>query len=107
MTIEKVKSIYISSGCNRCPKALDWGGNRNQIIYAHSNSVALLSESEPFQIQSTFNRHTDKINAVKWISSNGFMKNGEIPLSEFISASKDKSVIVWQGDNQNVFSLLT
>ncbi len=98
----KVKSVYISSGCNRCPKALDWGGNRNQLIYAHCNSIALLSDEESFHIISTLNRHTDKINAVKWISSNGFIN---IPIGEFVSASKDNSVIVWQGDFDNVYFL--
>lgn len=93
-----VEPIYISLGCNRCPKALDWGGNENQLIYAHSNSIALLNDQEPFHIKCTFNKHTDKVNCVKWISSNGFLDKSTFKLNEFVSASKDKSVVLWQGN---------
>lgn len=104
MTVNQVKvePLYISAGCNRCPKALDWGGNQNQLIYAQSRSIALLSDKEPYQIKCTFNMHQDKVNAVKWISSNGFIDNGLFEMSEFVSASKDKSVIVWQGNDYEV-----
>ncbi|CAF0711829.1 unnamed protein product [Brachionus calyciflorus] len=99
MTIKpnKVESVYISAGCNRCPKALDWGGRQNQLIYAQSRSVALLNDKEPFEIKCTFNKHTDRVNAVKWITSNDFVQNELLSTNEFVSVSKDKSVIVWQG----------
>jgi hypothetical protein len=96
MALTNVSPIYISSGCNRCPKALDWGGRHNQIIYAQVNSIALLSDHEPFQIKSTYNSHKDKVNAVKWITSNGFISIEKFKINEFVSASKDKTVIIWQ-----------
>lgn len=109
MTLNKnAESIYISAGCNRCAKALDWGGKYNQLIYAQSRSVALLSQQEPFQIKSTFNQHTDKINCVKWISRYFFSSlecKGDAP-NEFLSASKDKTIAVWQGNDENVNYML-
>jgi hypothetical protein len=99
----KVRAAYISAGCNKCPKALDWGGQQNQLICAFSNSVALFSDQQPFQIKCTFNRHTDKVNSVKWISSLDDVKGTSLKCSEFISASKDKTVIVWQGSDLQVF----
>ncbi len=100
-----VEPIYIGAGCNRCPKSLDWGGNQNQLIYAQSNSIALLSNEEPFQIKCTFNKHTDKVTCVKWISSNGFIDNGLFSMNEFISTSKDKTVVLWQGKDEKVIIL--
>jgi WD40 repeat protein len=97
---EKVDSIYISAGCNRCARALDWGGKCNQLIYAQCNSVALLSRTEPFSIKYTFNRHSDKVNCVKWISRVG-IDGSAVSTDEFISGSKDKSIIVWQQNTSN------
>jgi WD40 repeat protein len=100
-----IRPTYISVGCNRSPNTLDWGGAQNQLIYAFSNSVALLNDREPFEIKCTFNRHVDKVNCVKWI------KRGDdscdkllqpIGLNEFVSGSKDRSLIVWQGKDYNV-----
>ena len=100
-----VESVYISGGCNRNPKALDWAGNQDQLIYAQGNSVALLSNAEPFEIKCTFNKHTDKVNCVKWITANGFMDKSAFGVNEFVSASKDKTVVVWQGRDFNVGTL--
>ena len=98
----KVSSVYISAACNRCPKALDWGGKQNQLICALSNSVALFSDQEPFEIKCTFNKHTDRVNCVKWISSTGSVDQTRLGFSEFISASKDKSLILWKGSDFEV-----
>lgn len=100
----KVQAAYISAGCNKCPKALDWGGKQNQLICAFSNSVAIFSEKIPLQIRCTFNKHTDKVNCVKWISSLDDVKKSFLKCSEFISASKDKTLVVWQGSDLQVFS---
>ena len=102
MMINKVKSVYISAGCNKCPKALDWGGNQNQLLTSVSNSVALYSDKEPFEIKCTFNKHTDKVNCVKWISPNDLIDTTLFTANEFVSASKDKTLIVWQGHDLNV-----
>lgn len=101
MTIKQneVESLYISAGCNRCPKALDWGGRQNQLIYAQSRSIALLSDCEPFQIKCTFNKHTDRVNCVRWISLNDFVQKNLLDTNEFVSVSKDKSVVIWQGSD--------
>ncbi len=101
-TIKSVKSVYISAGCNKCPKAVDWGGKQNQLICAVSNSVALFSERHPFEIKCTFNKHIDRVNCVKWISSSEFIQKSSLKFSEFISASKDKSLVVWQGNDLEV-----
>ena len=95
-------SIYISAACNRSPKSLDWGGKNNQIIYAFSNSVAILSNTEPFQIKSTYNYHTDRVNCVKWISN---LNNLQLDFDEFISGSTDKKICVWRGNNFEVIIL--
>ncbi len=101
-----VRSVYISSACNKCPKALDWGGKQNQLICAMSNSVALFSGQEPFEIKCTFNKHTDRVNCVKWISSTDFIDQTSLRFSEFISASKDKSLVVWRGNDFEVYSFI-
>ena len=101
----KVESIYISSGCNKCPKALDWGGKHNQLIAGVSNSVALFSNEEPFEIKCTFNKHTDRVNCVKWISpADDDLKISSLKCNEFISASKDKSLVLWQGNDFEVIN---
>ena len=106
----KVKSIYISAGCNKVPKSLDWGGSENQIIFAQSNAIALLAsaaaarggkQQQQQQITATFNKHTDRVNSVKWISTS-FIGNDQLSLNEFISASKDKTIVIWQGTNNQV-----
>lgn len=103
MTVSsQVNSIYISAGCNRCPKSLDWGGKQNQLIFAQSNSIALVSESEPFQIKCTFKKHTERVNAVKWIAFNELVQKNKLTTNEFVSVSKDKNVIVWQGQDLTV-----
>lgn len=103
MTISsEVHPLYISAGCNRCPKSLDWGGKQNQLIYGQSNSIALISDCEPFEIKCTFNKHTERVNAVKWITFSEFVQKNKLKTNEFVSASKDKSVIVWQGQNFEV-----
>ena len=96
-------SIYISAACNRSPKSLDWGGKDNQIIYGFSNSIAILSKDEPFQIKSTFNYHNDRVNCVKWISN---PNNIKLEFNEFLSGSTDKKVCVWRG-NENEVTLLS
>ena len=100
------EAIYISGGCNRCPKALDWGGSQSQILYALNNSIALVSDEEPREIKCTFNKHTDRVNSVRWISSHGFFDQSLLfnssGVGEFVSASKDKSLIVWKGRDQLV-----
>ena len=93
----KVVPVYISAACNKCPKALDWGGNQNQLICGVSNSVALFSDQEPFEIKSTFNKHKNLVNCVKWISRNDQIELQSFKTNEFISSSKDKTVIIWQG----------
>lgn len=98
----EIEPIYISSGCNRCPKALDWGGKQEQLITAISNSIALFSNKEPFEIKCTFNNHTDKVNCVKWINFNEFTPKDLFTRNEFISASKDKTIVVWQGTDLKV-----
>lgn len=104
----KVESIYISSGCNKCPKALDWGGKHNQLIAGVSNSVALFSNEEPFEIKCTFNKHTDRVNCVKWISpADDDLKISSLKCNEFISASKDKSLVLWQGNDFEYDSVQT
>lgn len=101
-----VESIYISTGCNKCPKALDWSGKQNQLITSVSNSVALFSKEEPFEIKCTFNKHTDRVNCVKWISpADDDLKTSSLKCNEFISASKDKSLVVWQGNDFEVIHL--
>jgi WD40 repeat protein len=99
---ETIINTYISAGCNKCPKALDWGGNQNQLLTCVSNSVALYSNDEPFEIKCTFNKHTDRVNCVKWLSSNDLINWNLFRANEFISASKDKTIIVWQGQNFQV-----
>lgn len=102
----QVEPIYISAGCNRCPKALDWGGRQNQLISCVSNSIALYSSQEPFEIKCTFNKHTDRINCVKWISFTDLTPSTLFNKNEFISASKDKTIVVWQGTDFKVKILL-
>jgi hypothetical protein len=98
-----IRPTYISVGCNRSPNTLDWGGAQNQLIYAFSNSVALLSQSEPFEVKCTLNSHLDKVNCVKWIrSGDGGDRCFPIGINEFVSGSKDRSLIVWQGKDYNV-----
>ena len=97
-----IDPVYISAGCNRCPKALDWGGKQDQLICAVSNSIALFSNQEPFEIKCTFNKHTDRVNCIKWINFNEFTPKIQFNINEFISASKDKSVILWQGCDYQV-----
>jgi WD40 repeat protein len=94
-----IEAEYISSGCNRCPKSLDWGGNQNQLAYAFSNSIAILSDKEPYQIRITLNRHSDQVNCVKWISN---LNNSSFEFNEFISGSVDKTLVVWRGSNLEV-----
>jgi elongator complex protein 2 len=94
-----IDSIYISAACNRSPNSLDWGGNNNQIIYGFSNSIAVLSINEPFQIKSTFNYHKDRVNCVKWIKN---QTNLKLNFNEFISGSTDKKICVWRGNEYNV-----
>lgn len=107
MTVSsQVNPLYISAGCNRCPKSLDWGGNQNQLIYAQSNSIALVSGSEPFQIKCSFSKHTERVNAVKWITSSDFVQKNQLITNEFVSVSKDKNVIVWQGQDFEVTEIL-
>jgi hypothetical protein len=99
----KAEAVFISAGCNRSPKALDWGGRQNQLIYGQCRSIALLSRQEPFQVKCSLNKHTDVINCVKWIaSSGGLIESSQFTQNEFVSASKDKSVIVWQGHDEEV-----
>ena len=104
-------AVYISGGCNRCPKALDWAGPQDQIIYALNNSVALLSDTEPYEVKCTFNKHTDRVNSVRWISSLGLEADQKRALeetsclNEFVSASKDKTLVVWQGRDYMVGSI--
>jgi hypothetical protein len=100
--IKKAEAVFISAGCNRSPKALDWGGRQNQLIYGQCRSIALMTDKEPFQVKCSFNKHKDVVNCVKWISSNGFIDNSRFSHNEFVSTSKDKSVIVWQGNNDQV-----
>lgn len=97
-------AVYISAGCNRTPKSLDWGGPQNQLAFAQCHSVALMSQEEPFQIKCTFHKHTDLINCVKWIeySSSSTSQTSSHQLNEFVSASKDKTVVVWQGRDYQV-----
>jgi hypothetical protein len=103
----KAEPEYISAGSNRSPKALDWGGAENRLIYAQCRSVAMLSDQEPFHIKCTFNKHTDVVNSVKWInystSTNSQLNKNE--LNEFVSASNDKTVIVWQGKDYQVINM--
>jgi hypothetical protein len=98
MEANKVNCVYISAGCNRSPNSLDWGGAQNQLIYAHAHSVALLSDQEPFQIKCSFSKHKDKINSLKWINRDQINTkvDSNFP-NEFVTASQDKTVIVWQG----------
>jgi WD40 repeat protein len=97
------ESVFIAAGCNRSPKALDWGGAHNQLIYAQSRSVALMdTDTEPFQIKCSLNMHKEIVNSVKWISSNGFIDNTKFAKNEFVSTSKDKTVIVWRGSEDQV-----
>jgi hypothetical protein len=110
MEASKVECVYISAGCNRSPNSLDWGGAQNQLIYAHAHSVALLSAQEPFQIKCTFNKHKDKINSLKWVNRDQLSTQlgSNIP-NEFVTASQDKTVIVWQGRDftvRNAFCLI-
>ncbi len=93
----QIESSYISAGCNRCPKALDWGGKQDQLICAVTNSIALFSNQEPFEIKCTFNKHSERVNCVKWINFNEFTPKKNFDLNEFISASKDKTLILWRG----------
>ncbi len=99
MTVKQPNSIdceYISAACNRTQNSLDWGGLDNQIIYGFSNSIALLSPIEPFEVKCTLNKHTGRVNCLKWISN----RNGKIifpDLNELVSGSTDKSLIVWRG----------
>lgn len=104
MNIQKnvIESVYISAGCNRCDKALDWGGKHNQLIYAQSRSVALLTQQEPFQIKYTFNTHKDKVNCVKWISRVNVEENEENQVNEFVSGSEDKSITIWRENSQSM-----
>lgn len=102
MISTQIESIYISAGCNRCPKALDWGGKQDQLICAVSNSVGLFSSQEPFEIKSTLNQHTDKVNCVKWINFNEFTPKNLFDTNEFVSASKDKTLVLWQGVDYQV-----
>lgn len=97
MSINNIQASYISAGCNRCPKAVDWGGKQNQLISAVSNSVALYSNNEPYQIKCMFNKHTDRVNCVKWISAVNSIDRSKLKFNEFISASKDKTLVLWQG----------
>lgn len=95
-----INSIYTSVSCNRTPNSLDWGGKSNEIIYAFSNSIAILSKNEPYQIKATFNKHLNRVNCVKWIRN---LTNNELfNYNEFISGSTDKTICVWQGDNYDV-----
>jgi elongator complex protein 2 len=106
----KVEPVYISGACNRCPKSLDWGGNDNQIIYGMSNAVAIMTKNEhqnssPFQVNATLNSHTGRVNSVKWIRpSLPILKepNESFEIkNEFVSASNDKTVKVWEGSATN------
>ena len=100
----RAEAVYISGGCNRCPKALDWAGPQDQIIYALNNSIALLTSREPCEITRTFNQHTDRVNSVRWITALGLEAEQKpaLGLNEFVSASKDKTLVVWQGRDQHV-----
>jgi hypothetical protein len=98
MTVRQPDAIdceYISAACNRTQNSLDWGGLDNQLIYAFSNSIALLTSTEPFEVKCSFNKHTGRVNCLKWISN----KTGKLDLSEFVSGSADKSLVVWRGSD--------
>ena len=94
-----LKPKYISAGCNRSPRSLDWGGNESQIVYAFSHSVALMSNQEPYQVVATFNKHKGHINALKWVSNTN---NERLHFNEFVTCSTDKSLVVWRGNGQEV-----
>ena len=95
----EINAEYISASCNRTPKSLDWGGNENRIIYAFTNSICLLTKHEPFQIVSTFNKHQERVNCVKWIQNSN---NAKLNYCEFVSASTDKTLCVWKGSENEV-----
>lgn len=95
-----IQAEYISSGCNRCPKSCDWGGNENQLAYAFSNSIAILSGKEPFQIKINLNQHTNQVNCLKWVSN---LNDTSFEFNELISGSVDRTLIVWRGKNLEVF----
>ena len=100
--IMSAEPVYISAGCNRTPKVLDWGGKQNRLVYAQCHSVALVSQAEPFHILCTLNAHKDVVNSVKWITGYGFILNDKLSACEFVSASKDKNAIVWRGIDNKV-----
>ena len=102
-TTTTIDPIYISAGCNRCAKALDWGGSANQIIFGQSRAVALMtSNNDEFEIKCTFGGHTDTVNCARWIRRALLSDPNILKEDEFISGSKDKSIIVWRGSQLNV-----
>ncbi|ELT98174.1 hypothetical protein CAPTEDRAFT_179061 [Capitella teleta] len=88
--MSSVKSLYISSACNKSPHCVDWGRN-GLIIYGTCNAIAVGQLQNPStHVSHTLCGHSAPVNSVRWIRPSD---NGDE--TEFVSSSSDKTAIVW------------
>ncbi|XP_034242074.1 probable elongator complex protein 2 [Thrips palmi] len=91
---------YISTACNRTPGSLSWGGN-NLICFGACNSVAIY-DPEAAKITETLSHHKGRVNSVKWVQPGNY-KSKDLSRIEIVSASSDKSGVVWSKDDTGNF----
>ncbi|XP_052803085.1 elongator complex protein 2-like [Mya arenaria] len=94
-----MKTCYVSCGCNKSSHCADWGQN-NILCYGSSNAVVICQpetkDGKCAQIRHTLAVHSGSVNFVKWISK--YKQGAE---TEMISGGVDKTVIVWQAQDDS------
>ena len=82
---------YISTGVNRSPHCMTWSHQSGLVYYGAHNAVAVYNPNT-FKIVKTLVGHEACVNCVRCVASD------KKDIEYLVSASTDKSVILWKSD---------
>ncbi|KAK5129697.1 Elongator subunit elp2 [Cryomyces antarcticus] len=93
-----VTTDYVATGGNRHPAAADW--EPGLLAFGADNNVALWNPADPDTrgISALLAGHTDTVNVVKFFPPSKARKSSKTSSSIILSGSVDKTIRIWQRD---------